>query len=212
MKKVTLRKNGCIYCVVASNTNYLSRIFVRLQEFYESPFKEIRGKHFTLEQFRTIYTNGKKSFTYYDDWAGFNVPGHVVINFFNLFTDLSPKEKMLKKLLQEALESAEKFYVIGVPRRLNKSIMEHEVSHALFYTNPVYKQTMLRHGKKLSARIKRYVFSKLKKMGYSGIVKYDELQAYLATSRLTDLNHYFGNHITITHIRPFRETFKHYAK
>ena len=207
--KTILRKTGCIYCVIAPNTRELARIFVRLQEFYESPFKEIRGNYFTLKEFKAIYSKDKDGvFTYYDDWAGFNVPGHVVVEFFKRFTDLSPKERMLKKLLLEALTQDEKFYVIGVQQRNNRATLEHEIAHALFYTNPVYKKTMLKHGRKLSPRVRKQVFDKLKKMGYCGIVRYDELQAYMATSRLVDLIHWFGQGIIASHSKPFKHTFK----
>jgi hypothetical protein len=211
MKKTILRKNGCIYCVVARNTQELAKIFVRLQEFYESPFKGIRGNYFTLKQFKAIYSKDKDGvFTYYDDWAGFNVPGHIVVEFFNLFTDLSPRERMLKKMLAEPLASGEIFYVMGVPRRQSRSIVEHETAHALFYTNPSYKKAMLSYGHKLSPKVRAQVFKKLKSMGYSGTVKFDELQAYMSTSRVADLIHWFGKGITVNHAKPFKTTFKKY--
>jgi hypothetical protein len=211
--KFKLRQKGCLYCIVAPNTQELSKIFVRLQEFYESPFKDIRGNHFTLKEFKAIYSKDKDGvFTYYDDWAGFNVPGHVVVEFFKRFHDLSTREQALKKALSKALASPDKFYLIGIPSRKSKSIMEHEAAHALFYTNPEYKRLMLKHGKKLSSKVRQQVFTKLRKMGYSGIVRFDELQAYMSTSRVADLVHWFGKGITVNHSKPFKTTFRTYFR
>lgn len=213
MTKTILRKKGCVYCIIARNTQELSKIFVRLQEFYESPFKNIRGNHFSLNEFKAIYSKNKNGvFTYYDDWAGFNVPGHVVIKFFEVFTDLSPREKRLKTMLVDALASKEAFYVIGIPSRHRKSIWEHEMAHALFYTQPSYKKAMLQHGRKLPKKIQAQVFEKLKRMGYCGPVKHDELQAYMATSRVADLIHWFGQGLMAHHAKPFKDTFQKYFK
>lgn len=37
--------------------------FMRLQEFYESPFKEIRGRFFKLDQFMDVYAKKQGNFT-----------------------------------------------------------------------------------------------------------------------------------------------------
>jgi hypothetical protein len=37
-------------------TQDVSRVFVRIQEFYESQFSEIRGKYFTLNQLKKLYS------------------------------------------------------------------------------------------------------------------------------------------------------------
>lgn len=204
----TLRKQGNIYCVVSRNTTELSKIFVRLQEFYESPFKEIRGKYFTLKEFKTIYSKNKGGvFTYYVDWDGFNVPGHIVLEFFKIFTDLSPRERLLKKLLNKALTANIPFYLIGIPKRLNKRILNHEIAHAFFYLSAKYKKSMLAAGRNLNKSIKKEVFKTLRKMGYSGIVKLDELQAYMATTDISTLRYFFGKKVAVKHCRPFRRIF-----
>jgi hypothetical protein len=115
-------------------------------------------------------------------------------------------------MLKEALESGEIFYVMGVPRRQSRSILEHETAHALYYTNKTYRKTMLAHGLKLSKRVRKQIFTKLKSMGYSDGVKYDEVQAYMSTSRVADLIHWFGKGITVNHAKPFKATFKKYFR
>jgi len=196
-----------IYCIVASNYRLLAQTFVRIQEFYESPFKQIRGKHFTLSFFKKLYSKDRGYFSYYEDWAGFNVPGHVVIDFFNTFVDLSPKEKCLKKLLQKALMSNEKFYVIGIPKRSHQDVFSHELAHAFYYTSIKFKRMMMHVTRKLSLKIKRQIFAKLKEIGYNGSVRFDELQAYMATTKIKHLIDYFGYGIRLSHVEPFRKVF-----
>jgi len=198
-----------IYCIIVSNTQLLAKVFIRLQEFYESPYKEINRQHFTLAQFKKIYAKHKHGeFTYYTDWTGFNIPGNIVIEFFERFKDLSPKERHLKTLLVEALQSSDKFYVIGVPRLFNSDIVSHEFAHALYYTVPSFKKIMLAASRKLSKRVKKQIFIKLREIGYSRAVLFDELQAYMSTIKMKDVQGFFGKGIKKSHIIPFRRILK----
>lgn len=206
--KVTLKKlSPQVYCIVVSNLRLLTQTFVRLQEFYESPFKEIRGQHFTLNQFKKLYSQDRDGFTYYEDWAGFNIPGHIVINFFKIFKDLSPKEVRVRNLLKDALASEDRFYVIGIPKLKNKEVINHELSHALFYTIPSFRKQMIKVALRMPNSVKRNVFRKLKEMGYSNSVKIDEFQAYMATGNLSNLRYFFGTNIKTCHVAPFRNVF-----
>ena len=212
-KKLRLKKLGPnIYCIVASSHHLLASTFVRLQEFYESPYKQIKGKHFTLTHFKSLYAKDKGGFTYYEDWAGFNVPGNVVLEFFHKFKDLSPKERRLKKLLTDALKSSIRFYVIGVPRRSNQDVVSHELAHAFYYTMPSFKRAMRVAIKRISPKVKRQVFSKLREMKYCNNVLPDELQAYLATTKMRHLKEFFGYGITIFHTLPFRRVFNSFRE
>lgn len=199
-----------IYCIVASNHRLLAQTFVRIQEFYESPLKQIRRQHFTLTRFKKLYTNQKGSFSYYEDWAGFNVPGHVVIEFFNKFKDLSPKERKLKSLLIKALALSEKFYLIGIPARSKQDVFSHELAHAFYYTSEKFKRMMLHVIKTLTPMVKHQIFIRLKEMGYSGNVRLDELQAYMATTKVKHLQDYFGSGIRKHHVEPFRKVFSNF--
>lgn len=202
-----------IYCIVASNHRLLAQTFVRIQEFYESPLTEIRGKHFTLTHFKKLYTKQRGSFSYYEDWAGFNIPGHVVIEFFNKFKDLSPKERKLKSMLWQAFALAkmsEKFYLIGIPARSKQDVLSHELAHAFYYTSVKFKRMMLHVIKTMATKVKRQIFKKLKEMGYSGNVLLDELQAYMATTKVKHLQDYFGSGIRKHHVEPFRKVFSNF--
>ena len=56
--------------------------WIRIQEFYESPDKHVRGLHNTIEHLVERELKENNAFSYLEDWDGFNVPGHV----WDLFT------------------------------------------------------------------------------------------------------------------------------
>lgn len=85
----------------------LAKMFMRFQEFYESP--KFHGKIFTRKEYLQWYkeTKGTK---YEDDWAGFNIPGWVIDVFkHGCFDPLSKEEKQLISMCPEGCL----FYVIG---------------------------------------------------------------------------------------------------
>src|SRR5206468_3707182 len=113
---------------------------------YESPYKEIRGKHFTLEQFMDRYARARGNFTYTTDWSGFNVPGHIVDNFFVEFLgDLLEKEQTLFECLKphgcdnQFVCGAVRYYVIAL---YDDDCLDHELAHAFYYLNDDYRKTV----------------------------------------------------------------------
>jgi hypothetical protein len=74
-----------IFLVTIKDQYDLAMTFCRLQEYYESPFKQVRGKTFTMTEFQRMYAKkfGDGVFTYPVDWAGFNVSGEVVDEFMS---------------------------------------------------------------------------------------------------------------------------------
>jgi len=160
----------------------LTRTFLRPQEFYESP--EFKGRVFTLQEFKSWYIknsdNGKKTgrFTYYTDWAGFNLPSTAFVPFWlGQFNPLSQREKNLLRLLED--EKNSRFYVISSSRRADHSRFVHEVAHGLFYLNPLYRQQALEVVKNMKNKDLATLTKKLKELGYDSSVFDDETQAYL---------------------------------
>jgi hypothetical protein len=169
--------------------------FMRMQEFYESPIRGIRGMFFTTEQFMDAYvaTKAHGRFTYFDDWGGFNLPSETIKHFVNVFYgNLNVKEQTILHQIDKILEEnkmthADKYYVIGTFGDWNggdTTIIDHEIAHAIYYLDHKYKIKVNRliaenladsSLKKLEAYLKRY--------GYTDDVLLDEIQAYLATGR-----------------------------
>lgn len=168
--------------VRADDQHKLCRMFMRPQEFYESPYPEIRGRFFTIDQFKARYAvdNGGV-FTYLDDWHGFNIPGHVMIEFFSIFShDLTPSENALDFFTR----GMNPFYVIGSHEGNDEEdSLEHELVHATYYLNDWYRANANRAVEAFqrtpdSAALE----AKLKEWGYGDTTLIDELNAYMATT------------------------------
>lgn len=180
--------------VLRFETQYeLCSTFLRIQEFYESPFKQIRKKYFTLEQYMDLYAKEYGNFTYTLDWSGFNIPDTKIREFFDVFgKNLLEKEKHFKKLISNKLRKNKKFYIIGDYSRsdLNakKLIKErfntfsHEIAHGLYYLNSKYRNDMIELIECINEKTKKKITNKLLDWGYHKSVIDDEIQAYLSTS------------------------------
>jgi len=158
----------------------LASTFLRFQEYYESPY--FKDKIFTLEEFTDWYVkNSPKGietgeFTYHSDWNGFNIPSRILKPFYEgRFDVLSDSEKALLDLFQN---ESEDFYIIGVHGQMENpdALLEHEIAHGLFATNPEYKEQVL-------VALAQYDIESIKKElrskgGYHEDVLDDEVHAY----------------------------------
>ena len=166
-----------IYHARFSTQGELAATFVRFQEYYESP--QFRGKVFTLGQFRSWYQKEYGAWTYYSDWAGFNVPSYILDVFRSgLFDPLTPEEAYF---LERFPASEEPYYIIGTyGATVDTNTMRHEVAHGLYCTASGYKEQVDKllkvHRRSLKPLVKH-----LKCLGYHPDVWDDEAHAYLAT-------------------------------
>lgn len=189
--KVELISEG-IYHIRAENRYQLTSTFMRMQEFYESP--KFRGKVFGIEEYMDWYASEYGNFTYTSDWSGFNVPGNIVRKFFELFwDDLFEKEHSLYELIEKQVEGKEKFYLIGTFE--DGAVVDHELAHAFFYLDPVYKRRATKLVTELGSDFRDVVFKNLVEQGYHEKVFVDEAQAYLSTSSMTENYNDFGDGI-----------------
>lgn len=180
--------------IVMPDKNSLAELFFRFQEYYESPFKEIRNKIFTRGYLKSMgsrsmpgintYCGGN---TFSADWSGYNFPGYVLDPFISgLFDPLTNEEKDLVELLRYRTD---KFYVIGTygdddPRKA----LEHEIRHALYYVNSKYREEVdkiLGKYKKDLQPLKKC----LSEWGYCDEVLDDECHAYMGP----DYDWFFSN-------------------
>lgn len=185
---------------VSIKDNYQrSMLFCRYQEYYESPFKEIRGKSFTWEKFMMVYKKETKKdiFSYPIDWSGFNIPSQIIDKGLSAFSlsNWGPYDKIMSDIYYHCENYPLKFekprtkwYLIGYGN--NVSTLKHEIAHGLYYTNRKYKLEM----NNLVSDMKKTDYNFLKKllikMGYVEDKKIidDEIQAYLSTGLIKDMN------------------------
>lgn len=207
-----------IYGVSIKDHYERTMLFCRYQEFYESPYKEIRGKFFTWEKFMMVYKKkmGNNYFSYPIDWEGFNIPSKVIERAINVFSkDKGPYDEIMSDIWYYCENYPLKFekprtkwYLIGYGD--NIKTLNHEVAHGLYHTNRKYKSEM----DLLVSKIKRKHYNQIKKvliqMGYVDDKKImdDEIQAYLSTG----LYKGFDDEQISTYQSEFQSTFKKYYK
>jgi predicted nucleic-acid-binding Zn-ribbon protein len=181
-----------IFAVSIKNHYQRTMLFCRYQEFYESPYNEIRGKFFSWEKFMMVYKTKRKenTFTYPIDWAGFNIPSEIIEKAIREFNkDKGPYDEIMNNIWFHCEnyplrfdQSRTKWYLIGADT-FNSSTMNHEIAHGLYYTNKQYKKIC----DSLIKDIKPNHYEKLRKklisIGYVNTKKIidDEIQAFMST-------------------------------
>jgi hypothetical protein len=163
----------------------LAHSMMRLQEHYEGPDPKIRDQYFTLEEFLQAYTLPSGVFDYTEKWCGFNVPGHVVERWHELFVaqgQLSIKEQqMMDTLLCQRSGKFGKWYMIATASGGDSNTIKHELAHSRYYLYDDYKASCDQLIDCMSAADRRRMTKVLIKMGYAETVINDEIQAYLST-------------------------------
>ena len=203
-----IRKN--ILHIKFPNQYELTSTFIRLQEFYESPFPAIRGKFFTLEQYMDLYAKENGNFTYFSDWSGFNVPGNSVQLFAQKFCQqvLSRKERKMLDLIFNNLDvwnNEGNYYIIAT---YDNCDVDHELAHGYYYLIPAYKREMNKLYKKFEKSVE--FNNSLLKQGYGKKFLKDETQAYLATESIDELYNQFSVKLKKSDVVPFRRLFRLY--
>lgn len=187
-----------IYCVAIKDCYDRAMLFSRYQEFYESPIKGIRNKYFTLEGLMKRYRDHyqKDAFTYPEDWAGYNIPSYALYGAIDKFGEkrLTEYDDIMREIVffcEKDLKTYSKektFYLLGSDN-FSSDLMDHEMAHALYYTNPEYKKNC----QKLISKIKKTDYEKLwktlVKIGYldKKVIIDDEIQAFMSTGLYDDL-------------------------
>lgn len=176
-----------IYAVVIKNDYDRSMLFCRYQEYYESPFSEIRRKFFTLEEFMRLYTIENKMgyFSYPEDWAGYNVPSNILIEAEHVFrNNMNLYDEIMSEIIHYCIgESNYKPWYLISADKIDSSTMNHEIAHGLYYTNSMYKIEMDSLISKIEPKIYNQLKKSLVKSGYvdDKIIIDDEIQAYMST-------------------------------
>ena len=172
-----------IFVVTTDNQYDLAMLFFRAQEYYESPFKQIKGKEFTLMKAMELYSKklGDGAFTYPKDWAGFNVPGKVLDTLYGPgykynIQDPSEYDGHMECIL--SMIKPKEFYLIGAVKK-DVATIEHELCHARFALDKNYKKKVRELLKQLPDKMKKKIEDYLLSIGYCKGVLEDELQAYI---------------------------------
>ena len=172
-----------IFLVTIKDPYDLAMTFCRLQEYYESPFKQIRNKAFTMTEFQRLYAKefGDGIFTYPIDWAGFNVPGEVFDKFIQEdFKDWGNEYDFVTEDIYTEVkdDNNSRYYLIAAgPKDIDT--INHEICHALYYLDSEYKQNVNSIISELNVLLFEHFKTQLLEKGYSKNVIVDEINAYL---------------------------------
>lgn len=188
--------------ISADSQRELGETFIRFQEYYESPNKKFRNQIFTLGQIKQWYSVEYGADLYSDLWVGFNFPSFVLEPFrTGLFDPLTDLEKSLIHLLKYRND---KFYIIGAQ---NKSVLRHELTHALYDSSEDYRSSInnyIKKNKKRFVKVIRYLMKK----GYCDSVINDELQAYITDND----DEFILNNLDIELISGINNIYKQFRK
>ena len=153
-----------VFAVIMEDDYARPMTFLRVQEYYESPNPEFRGKHFNIWDFIEWYSREHRgAFTYAFDWSGFNIPLPIAWECYE------GKDKPTKKMYDSVRSMPDSWkskwdetmkdivwlvqskmfnkknkrdmnaYIIGA-KDMEGDTFQHEVAHGLYYTNKEYKQ------------------------------------------------------------------------
>lgn len=176
-----------IYLCQIEDMYDLAMTFCRVQEYYESPIKEIRGRKFTLIELMSRYAKRNNgSFSYPLDWGGFNVKGSTIEELFNLgIDDFNMYDSIIKKIHDKIIKEvgSSHYYLMGADN--TKSTIEHELCHAFYFLEKNYKKAVDNILKKLTTSAHKKIKQALLDMGYCKDVIQDEIQAYLTIDHHT---------------------------
>lgn len=179
-----------VFVIIVPNDVHRALLFLRVQEYYESPNPMFRRKMFDVMDFLDWYSKSKYASTktinaYIKDYEGFNVPYSVAVECYRKLKDypelMTTYDRYFMKILKyiQRRKSRGKAYIIGTSSLRTKTTI-HELYHALYYMDKNYKSIV----KKVLHRIPRKMLNELKgilkDIGYDDTVMYDELMAYLS--------------------------------
>ena len=182
-----------IYHLLFSNKYKLAMHFLRYQEFYESR-SQFKGKFFTIIEFMEWYTiiySQKSVFTYPDDWSGYNVPGHILVQFLDRtkIPDINPYDHYMLDLIEfiKTVEDGDQFYLIGTFTNGKQKTYDHELAHAFFYLHLDYRRKVIERLDKLNPNTRLAFHDKLRELCYCDEVLDDEMNAYCINNAYDDI-------------------------
>jgi len=176
-----------IYLCTIKDRYDLAMTFCRVQEFYESPYKEIRGKHFRLLDLMKTYVKKRKeeSFLYPEHWCGFNIPGNIIKNLYysdkHRLMDINEYDLTIMDINDTISEKTNELYYLIACGGAEKSTIYHEVCHGLYCLDKTYRDGVNHIINKIKPTAYKKISKVLLDLGYCKQTLKDEIQAYLTT-------------------------------
>lgn len=204
-----------VFLITAKNRYDLAQLFVCVQEFYESPDPQWKGKHFKRDEFERWYALNESDdqiYSYPLDWCGFNVPSTAIYGYYgewmnkvahNMYDNAI--HKIVRMIEYRQGGYGKSFYLIGALAN-DLETLDHELAHGLYATNEEYRRMMDYCIAQLPKRTYTRLGPLLTGMGYDQSVHDDEIQANFATG----LTNYFKGYQR--YCGPFIEVFESFRE
>lgn len=175
-----------VYAVVVPDDYHRAMLFMRVQEYYESPNLNFKGKSFDIWDFIEWYSRGKKdAFTYAFDWGGFNIPLEIAYRCYDTLKDTyTPYDEIMESIIFKIYEmngDDANGYIIGAGDLEGETFI-HEVCHGLYHTNPLYKELADEITETIPTSLYKNMMKNLMDSGYTIEVTDDEIQAYMMSN------------------------------
>ncbi len=180
-----------VFAVVVPDHYHRAMLFCRVQEYYESPNPQFRGKNFSIWDYIEWYSREHRDvFTYTFDWGGFNIP---LKTAWDCYEKLREHESPYDEVMESIIRTIElkmfykkntrnwNAYIIGADST-ESDTFDHEICHGLYATNKEYKLLVDEVTETISTKDYSTFKNNLIKMGYTDSVIDDEIQAYLSTN------------------------------
>jgi hypothetical protein len=178
-----------VFAVIIKDDYDRAMTFCRVQEYYESPSEKFRGQNYSIWDFIKDYSHINGSFSYPQDWGGFNIPLRVALACYENIEHETPYDKIMNDIidnvksmmLKKKDKAIDRAYIIGA-ERTNTSTFIHEVCHGLYFTDKKYKNQVDKITSAIPREYHETLTYNLLEMGYTESVIDDEIQAYLSTN------------------------------
>jgi hypothetical protein len=178
-----------VFAVIVPNNKHRAMLFLRVQEYYESPNPKFKRNTFDVEEYLKWYSKSKYSSkksvdSYIRDWNGFNIPYDIAKECYMNLKDypelMTPYDLYFYDILNYIHENKPrgKAYIIGTDNLSSKTTM-HELHHALYYMDNEYRTNVHKFFKKIPRKTLMELKRILMDVGYEENVLYDELMTYL---------------------------------
>lgn len=183
MKVFSLKKlRKQVYEIRFDDAHEMCMAFLRYQEFYESP--RFVGCKFTIAQFMSWYVKSQSkngTFSYPQDWGGFNLPIDVIARVRALGIDDPNHYDSLMHFIHDTIKAeCDDAYLIGLQK--SGVLDKHEMTHAMFAVDDNYRQEVLKVINDLARwRLIENLQAELMNNGYAEVTTRDEINAYITT-------------------------------
>lgn len=195
------------------NQKELTLTFFRIQEYYESPLNTLKCKQFSVFDFLYESMDYEGNIDYFSFWGGFNIPGDILLDWWNTHSDWTPLEHQLIRDIRLNVDMDQPFYVIGALEG-DITTIEHEISHALFFIDQEYQKEMSGLNLDMATFYSdtwNQMENHLLEMGYCQQVISDEIQAYMIESEESLTEEFNVNYSDIEIIQKrYRKVFDNY--